>query len=146
MSKSPNSQDSADDGLRLGNLCKKWQTAKMTHKTCGYTKELPKESTNLGSDMKLYYQMGKSPDCSMWTERFGTKTGSQSGILKREISQPHSHQDQESPRWYKRVEKTINTTHLTTKRWILKRYIFLTPIQKLSIHLSQCKYWKMIFC
>ena len=96
MSKSPNSQDSADDGLGLGNLCKKQQTAKMTHITCGYTKELLKESTNLGSDMKLYYQTGNSPDCSTWTKRFGTKTRSQCGIPKREISQPCSHQDQES--------------------------------------------------
>ena len=96
MSKSPNPQDSADDGLGLGKLCKIQQTAKKTHITCGYTKELPKESTNLGSDTKLYYQMGKSPDCSTRMEGFGTKTGSQCGIPKREISQPHSHQDQDS--------------------------------------------------
>ena len=96
MSKSPNSQDSADDGLRLGNLCKKWQTAKTTHITCGYTKELPEESTNLGSYMKLYYQTGKSPDCSTRMDRFGTKTRSQCGIPKRKISQPCSYQDQES--------------------------------------------------
>ena len=96
MSKSPNSQDSADDGLALGKLCKIWQTVNKTHITCGYTKELPKESTNLGSDMKLYYQTGKSLDCSTQREGFGTKTGSQCGILKREISQPRFHQDQES--------------------------------------------------
>ena len=145
MLKSPNSQDSADDGLGLGKLCKIWQTAKKTHITCGYTKELPKESTNLGSDTKLCYQTGKSPDCSTRMERFGTKTGSQCGIPKREISQPSSHRTRKVWRRYKRVEKTINTTHSTTKRRILKRYIFLTQIQKLSIHLSQCKYRKMIF-
>ena len=86
MSISPNSQDFADNGLSLGELCKRQQTANQTHITCGYTKELPKESTNLGSDTNLYYQTGKSPDCSTRTEGFGTKTGSPCGIPKWEIS------------------------------------------------------------
>ena len=95
MSKSPNSQDFADNGLSLGELCKRWQTVNKTHITCGYTKELPKESTNLGSDTNLYYQMGNSPDCSTQMEGFGTKTGSRCGIPKQENSQRCSHQDQE---------------------------------------------------
>ena len=82
MSKSPNSQDFADNELSLGELCKIWQTANQTHITCGYTKELPKESTNLGSDTNVSYQTGKSLDCSMQTEGFGIKTGSQYGILE----------------------------------------------------------------
>ena len=92
---SPNSQEFADNGLSLGKLCKRQQTANKTHITCGYTKELLKESTNLGSDTNLYYQTGNSPDCSTQTEGFGTKTKSRCGIPKRENSQRHSHQDQE---------------------------------------------------
>ena len=125
MSKSPNSQDSADDGLGLGKLCKIRQTAKKTHITCGYTKELLKESTNLGSDMKLYYQMGKSLDCSMWTEGFGTKTGSQCGILKREISQPHSHQDHESRKVIQESGKDYQHHSLDNKKTNTQKvYIF----------------------
>ena len=70
---SPNSQDFADNGLLLGKLCKRWQMAKKTQITCRYTKELPKESTNLGSDTNLNYQTGKSLECYMQMEGFGTK-------------------------------------------------------------------------
>ena len=140
MLKSPNSQDSADDGLGLGKLCKIQQTAKKTHITCGYTKKLPKESTNLGSDTKLYYQTGKSPDCSMRTEGFGTKTGSQCSIPKREISQPHSHQDQESPKAIQESGKDYQHHSLHNKKTNTQNVYFFNSIQKLSIHLSQCKY------
>ena len=96
MSISPNSQEFADNGLPFGKLCKTPQIVKKTHITSGFTKELPKESTNVGSDMNLSYQMVKSPECSTQMEGFGTKTGSCRGIPKSENSQPHSHQDQES--------------------------------------------------
>ena len=145
MLKSPNSHDFADNGLSLGKLCKRWQTANKTHITCGYTKELPKESTNLGSDMTLYYQTGKSPDCSTWMEGFGTKTRSRCGIPNERICNDVPIRTRNVWRRYKRVEKIINTTHWTTNWWILKRYIFWTRIQKLSIYLSQCKSQKMIF-
>ena len=116
----------------LGQLVQKKQTEKMTHITCGYTKKLPEESTNLGSDMKLYYQAGKSPDFSTWMDRFGTKTGSECGILKTEISQPRSHQDQESLEAIQESGKDYQHHSLNNnKNEYSKRYIFLTRIIKI---------------
>ena len=111
MSVSPNSQDFADNGLPLEKLSKTRQTAKKTHITCGYTKELPTESTNLGSDTKLNYQTGKSLERCMQMEGFGTKTRSCHGILKPENSQRHSHQDQESVEAIRESGRIIKTTH-----------------------------------
>ena len=131
MSKSPNSQDSADDGLGLGNLCKKRQTVKTTHITCGYPKKLPEESTNLGSDTKLYYQAGKSPDFSKRMDRFGTKTGSQCGIPKTEISQPHSHQDQESLEAIQESRKDYQHHSLNNKKTNTRKVYFFNSHQKI---------------
>ena len=131
MLKSPNSQDSADDGLGLGKLYKIQQTAKKTHITCGYTKNLLKESTNLGSDTKLYYQMGKSPDCSTRTEGFGTKTRSQCGILKREISQPRSHQDQESLKAIQESGKDYQPHSLHNKKMNTQNVYFFNSHPKI---------------
>ena len=131
MSSSLNSQDSADDDLGLGKLCKIRQTAKKTHITCWYTKELPKESTNLGSDTKLYYQTGKSLDCSMRTEGFGTKTRSQSGIPKREISQPCSHQDQESLKAIQESGKDYQYHSLDNKKRNTQKVYFFNSHPKI---------------
>ena len=131
MSKIPNSQDSADDGLGLGKLCKIWQTVNKTHITCRFTKELPKESTNLGPDTKLYYQMGKSLDCSTQTERFGTKTGSQCGIPKREISQPSSNQDQESLKAIRESEKDYQHHSLNNKKRNTQKVYFFNSDPKI---------------
>ena len=131
MWKSPNSQDSADNGLALGKLCKIRQTANQTHITCRYTKKLPKESTNLGSDTKLYYQMGKSPDCSMLTEGFGTKAGSHCGIPKTEISQPHSHQDQESLKVIQESGKDYQHHSLNNKKRNTQKVYFFNSDRKI---------------
>ena len=93
--------------------------------------ELPKESTNLGSDMKLYYQIGKSPDCSTRTERFGTKTRSQCGILKREISQPHSHQDQESLQVIQESGKDYQYHSLDNKKTNTQKVYFFNSHPKI---------------
>ena len=146
MSKSPNSQDSADNGLSFGKLCKIWQTAKKTHITCGYTKELPecpqiwvqiRNCTTKQGILRtvLCRQKDLVPKLDhsvvFWNRRFLNHVL----IRNRKVW-----------RQYKRVEKTINTTHWTRNRGILNRYIFLTRIQKLSVYLSQCKSQKMIFC
>ena len=125
MSISPNSQEFADNGLSLGELCKRRQTANKTHITCGYTKELLKESTNLGSDTILYYQTGNSPDCSMPTEGFGTKTGSWRGIPKWENSQRHSHQDQERLKAIQESGKDHQHHSLTNKSVNTREVYFL---------------------
>ena len=90
--------------------------------------------------------MGNSPDCSTRTEGFGTKARSQWYSEMGDFSTTFPSGPGKVWRRYKRVEKTINTTHWTRKRGLLNRYIFLTQIQKLSVYLSQCKSQKMIFC
>ena len=131
MSISPNSQEFADNGLSLGELCKRWQTVNKTHITCRYTKELPKESTNLGSDMNLYYQTGNSPDCSTQTEGFSTKTRSWRGIPKWENSQRCSHQDQEYLKVIQESRKDHQHHSLTNKSVNTQEVYFLDSDPKI---------------
>ena len=129
MLKSPYSQDSADNPYNVGTPKNSWRSPQIWVQIRSCTTE----RGNLQTVLRGWKDLVPKPDHSVVFQK--GRFLNHIPIRTRKVC-----------RRYKRVEKTINTTHSTTKRRILKRYIFLTRIQKLYIHLSQCKYWKMIFC